>query len=74
MKKLSITLSGHRTSLTLESEFVDALRELARARGTSVAALVGEIDAARNKSESSDGIKSSNLSSAVRVFVLKTKF
>ena len=67
MKKLSITLSGHRTSLTLEREFIDALRVIARDSGKSVAAMIGDIDDARNKSGSS---AESNLSSSVRVFVL----
>jgi len=68
MKKLSITISGHRTSLTLEREFIDALKQIAAARNISIAALVGEIDAARNSQ-----MPAYNLSSAVRVFVLKNK-
>jgi len=68
MKKISITISGHRTSLTLEREFIDALCELARRRKKSVAALVQEIDDERNNQPAPN-----NLSSAVRVFVLKSK-
>ncbi|MBI5162386.1 MAG: ribbon-helix-helix domain-containing protein [Magnetospirillum sp.] len=56
-------ISGHATSVSLEAEFWEALRGMAEARGTSVAALVAEIDGSR----SPDG----NLSSAIRVFVLK---
>ncbi|MCL1902039.1 MAG: ribbon-helix-helix domain-containing protein [Alphaproteobacteria bacterium] len=62
MKKLSITLSGHRTSLTLENEFIDGLKKIAAAQKKSVAELVGEIDSARDNK--------TNLSSAIRVFVL----
>lgn len=60
--KRSITISGHRTSLSLESEFWTELRRLAEDRDTSMAALVGQIDAARG---------TRNLSSAVRVYILQ---
>lgn len=60
MKKRSVSIAGHQTSVSLEEPFWDALRDLAAARGLSAAALIAEIDAAR------DG----NLSSAIRVYVL----
>ena len=60
VKKRSVVVHGHRTSVSLESVFWDALRELAAARGRTVNQLVGEIDAGRG----------GNLSSAIRVFVL----
>jgi predicted DNA-binding ribbon-helix-helix protein len=60
VKKRSVVVHGHRTSVSLESAFWDALRELAAARGRTVNQLVGEIDAGRG----------GNLSSAIRVFVL----
>lgn len=60
--KHSLTIAGHRTSVSLEQAFWHALRDISRARGQSLAALIGEIDAARG---------SANLSSAIRVFVLK---
>jgi predicted DNA-binding ribbon-helix-helix protein len=60
--KRSISIAGHRTSVSLEAPFWDALKDLAAARGTSVQALVGEVDAGRG---------SANLSSALRVFVLR---
>jgi len=59
--KRSVMIAGHRTSVSLEDPFWDALRGIAEARGLSVQALIGEIDAGR------DG---QNLSSAIRVFVL----
>ena len=62
--KRSVTIAGHRTSLSLESAFWDALRRIARRRGTSVSRLVAEIDRAAGAAERR------NLSSAVRVFVL----
>jgi predicted DNA-binding ribbon-helix-helix protein len=60
--KRSVTLAGHRTSLSLEVIFWDQLVRIAEARGMSVNALVAEIDETRE----------GNLSSAVRVFVLET--
>ena len=60
--KRSLTIAGHRTSLSLEAEFWEKLRAAAAARGLSVSALVSEIDQARGRR---------TLSSAVRVWVLK---
>jgi predicted DNA-binding ribbon-helix-helix protein len=65
MKKRSITLSGHRTSVRLEPEFWDAIERAARARGVSLASLIGGIDAARIENENAEG-----LASALRVFAL----
>jgi len=67
-QKRSVTLSGHRTSVTLEVEFWQALKGIAETRQLSVNALIGEIDDARLTS----GDKTdAGLSSAIRVFVLK---
>lgn len=60
--KRSLTIAGHRTSLSLEPEFWDALQKAAAARGISTANLVSEIDQTRGER---------NLSSAVRVWLLK---
>jgi predicted DNA-binding ribbon-helix-helix protein len=65
IKKRSVVLAGHRTSISLEAEFWSALRIVATRRRTSVNALVAEIDAAR------DAVRPGNLSSALRVFVLE---
>ena len=59
--KRSVAIAGHRTSVSLEAPFWDALKDIAAARGASVQALVAEIDAGRG---------GANLSSAIRVFVL----
>jgi predicted DNA-binding ribbon-helix-helix protein len=59
--KHSFTISGHRTSISLEQAFWDALRTAAAAERVSVAALVARIDRARG---------GAGLSSAVRVWVL----
>lgn len=47
LRKRSLALAGHRTSLALEPEFWSILEELARARSLSLAGLVAEIDAGR---------------------------
>lgn len=60
MRKHSILLDGHQTSITLEDAFWDALVAIAKTRGVSVNKLATEIDHART----------TNLSSALRVFVL----
>lgn len=60
-RKHSLSIKGHRTSISLEDEFWAGLKEIATERSLSVAALVAEIDAARG---------SRNLSSAIRVAVL----
>ena len=60
IRKRSVVVAGHPTSVSLEPAFWDALKELAAARGLSMAALIAEIDRDR----------SGNLSSAIRVHVL----
>ena len=62
MKKISVLIAKrHTTSLSLEEEFIAALKEIARAQNKSINELVTEIDGSR---------KNRNLSSAVRVYVL----
>jgi predicted DNA-binding ribbon-helix-helix protein len=58
--KHSITVEGHRTSITLERPFWEALKEIATAQNKSVNDLIAEVD-------KQDAV---NLSSALRVFVL----
>lgn len=62
MKKRSVKIAGHATSVTLEDEFWEALGEIAARRGVSLNQIIAEIDTGR----------SGNLSSAIRVFVLKS--
>jgi predicted DNA-binding ribbon-helix-helix protein len=62
-EKRSLTLRGHRTSVSLEDVFWDEFRRLAAARGQSVNDLAAEIDTARGLS--------SGLASAIRVWVLE---
>ena len=63
MKKISVSLSGHQTSITLEPEFYDALHALAKRAGKPVAQIINEIDCARTPN--------TNLSSAIRVWILQ---
>ena len=62
VKKRSLVICGHGTSISLEDEFWDALRDIAEERGLAIHALVEQIDVER---------RSVNLSSAIRVFVFK---
>jgi predicted DNA-binding ribbon-helix-helix protein len=59
--KRSIVVASHKTSVSLEDAFWSALKEIADLRNMSLSELVGEIDGNRQQS---------NLSSAIRVFVL----
>ena len=61
IKKRSVVIAGHKTSVSLEAPFWEALKEIAARRRTSVNRLIAELDRRR------DG----NLSSAIRVFVLE---
>jgi predicted DNA-binding ribbon-helix-helix protein len=47
LRKRSVLLSGHATSIALEPEFWAVLEEMARTRAASLAALIGEIDGSR---------------------------
>ena len=60
IRKRSVMIAGHSTSISLETEFWSALRDIARQRGLSLNEIVAEID----------GTRTGNLSSAIRVYVL----
>jgi predicted DNA-binding ribbon-helix-helix protein len=60
-KKRSLTVAGHRTSITLEDAFWRELKTAAAELGLSVGALVSAIDASREPA---------GLSAAIRVFLL----
>ena len=59
--KKSITIRQHRTSLSLEKEFWDALKIIAKEKKISIENLIAIIDADRKTS----------LSSSIRVYLLK---
>lgn len=62
IRKHSLAIAGHRTSLSLEPEFWEALTEHARRQQKTMAQLVAEIDQTRG---------ARNLSSAVRVWLFR---
>ena len=61
--KHSLTLRGHRTSVSLENEFWTAFRAIAEERGQAINQLAAEIDEDRGTE--------AGLASAIRVFVLR---
>lgn len=61
IRKHSVVLSGHATSLCLEDEFWTVLKEIAKTKGIALRQLLMQID----------NTHTGNLSSAIRVFVLK---
>jgi predicted DNA-binding ribbon-helix-helix protein len=67
MKKRSVTIHGHPTSITLEDAFWDALKAEAKRHKTSMNKLVANIDDARTEAE-----EVQNLSSAIRIYIIET--
>ncbi len=63
MQKISISLSGHQTSISLEQEFFDVLKAIAKKHNIPVAQLIKNIDDKREPK--------SNLSSEIRIWILK---
>lgn len=61
-EKRSLTLRGHRTSVSLEAEFWQAFRDIAHETGQSLNQLAAGIDESRPSDQ--------GLASAIRVFVL----
>lgn len=60
--KHSLTLKGHRTSVSLEAEFWEAFRAIAQEKSQPINALAAEIDAARDLD--------AGLASAIRLYIL----
>jgi predicted DNA-binding ribbon-helix-helix protein len=61
VKKRSIVIGRHKTSISLEDDFWTSLQQIARTRQVTRSDLIASLDAAR---------ENSNLSSAIRVFIL----
>lgn len=62
MRKISVIIANrHYTSICLEEEFLEILKQIAEKKNISINALVTEIDTNRTKD---------NLSSAIRVYIL----
>lgn len=62
LKKRSISIAGHATSITLEDEFWLELSRIADEHNLSIPKLVEQIDKERDEDQ--------NLSSAIRVYIL----
>lgn len=60
--KRSVNIAGHATSVSLEQEFWQALQQVARRRGQSLAGVIA----------SADRDRAGNLSSALRLLVLES--
>lgn len=63
VRKHSVTIRGHRTSFSLEAQFMRELQDIAEERGIALAQLVAQIDEERPRE--------ANLSSAIRLYVLE---
>ena len=62
MKKISVSLSGHQTSISLEPEFIAELKHIAKIKKTSISSIISSIDEKRTPN--------TNLSSAIRIWIL----
>jgi predicted DNA-binding ribbon-helix-helix protein len=62
VKKRSIVVGSHKTSISLEDIFWTSLKQIARERAMTVSAIIGVLDASNGRG---------NLSSTIRVFVLE---
>jgi predicted DNA-binding ribbon-helix-helix protein len=62
VSKRSIVIEGHKTSVSLEDDFWNALKCIAHDRDETLPHLIASIDANR---------QAANLSSALRIFVLR---
>lgn len=63
MHKISVSLSGHQTSISIEKEFFEVLQQIANERNISIASIIKSIDESRNPE--------SNLSSETRIWILR---
>ena len=63
-------IAGHATSISIEEVFWDALKHIAAKRNLSINSLIGEIDSDRSTKIDAS---TSNLSSAIRLFILHNK-
>jgi len=67
VRKRSVMVGRRKTSISLENEFWDALNQIVRTRNTSMSRLLESIAEERAQGEARP---LTNLSSAVRIFVL----
>ena len=69
MIKRSVTIQGHRTSISLEAPFWDCLGQIAQHRNLSIAGLIADIDNTRT-TQLSAGNNTGGLSSTIRIYIL----
>lgn len=67
IRRHSVSIHGHRTSVSIEDAFWAELKRIAREEGRSVAAVIATVDRAR----AGQGADAPNLSSALRLHVLE---
>ena len=60
LRKHAVLVSGHKTSVSMEPAFWEALKQIAKKQGLSLNQLISDIDA----------VRTGNLSSAIRLYVL----
>ena len=65
IRKRSIKIAGHKTSVSLEEPFWDALKAVAAREGVTLSALIERLDRERSQDDAPG-----NLSSALRLHVL----
>lgn len=68
MRKRSVNIHGHQTSISMEKEFWDVLKDIAERENLSINKLIAKIDDSRQGSLE----ERNNLSSAIRIYVLKS--
>ena len=70
IRKRSVRLFGHLTSISLEEAFWVELQRIAEERGISMTKLIEAVDAERTETEGQSLGTTGNLSSALRLHVL----
>ncbi|MDH3241861.1 MAG: ribbon-helix-helix domain-containing protein [Alphaproteobacteria bacterium] len=70
LKRHSVRIAGHATSISIEDAFWEEIKRAARDDGISTARLVEAVDQARS-ADVAAGAKPPNLSSALRLYVLR---
>ncbi|MBD5405452.1 ribbon-helix-helix domain-containing protein [bacterium] len=62
LEKHSITLMGHKTSISIEREFWEELQHIAKSQNKSINEIIASVDISKNNT---------NLSSSIRIFILQ---
>lgn len=62
LEKHSITLMGHKTSISIEHEFWEELQRISKSQNKSINEIISSVDIMKHNT---------NLSSSIRVFILQ---